>query len=223
MKSLRNDPSALIFDLDGTLLDTEPLYSDASQKVLDEYGEIYTPELKRRVMGGDSHTSAQIVIDEFGLPLTSTEYLAKREVHLLELFRNCAEITDAGPFIHGLHDAGVTFGLATSSHNYLRELKLAKKSWGSLFAATVCGDHPDLKNGKPAPDIFLLCADALSVNPAQCIAFEDSRNGITAAKAAGMQVVAINSPYVQPEDIAGADAIIDSYTAAIDWIADLRS
>ncbi|MDZ7684238.1 MAG: HAD hydrolase-like protein [Gammaproteobacteria bacterium] len=69
------DPAALIFDLDGTLLDTEPLYSMASQRVLDAYGHVYTPELKRRVMGGDSHTSAQVVIDEFGLPLTSHEYL----------------------------------------------------------------------------------------------------------------------------------------------------
>ncbi|XOV90409.1 MAG: HAD family hydrolase [Pseudomonadota bacterium] len=207
-------PAAIVFDMDGTLLDTEPLYTKASQAVLDEYGETYTPELKRQCMGGDSHTSAQIVIDAFGLPLTSDEYLARREVHLIELFRACPEIAGAGTFVTQLHAAGITFGLATSSHQHLCELKLARKPWGNLFKATVCGDHPALRRGKPAPDIFLLCAEALGVPPDGCIAFEDSRNGILAARAAGMDVIAINSPFVGEGDLADANMIIDSYGEA---------
>ncbi|MEX0941136.1 MAG: HAD-IA family hydrolase [Pseudomonadales bacterium] len=211
--NLRCDPAGLIFDLDGTLLDTEPLYSAASQKVLDEYGETYTPELKRRVMGGDSHTSAQIVIDEFALPLTSDEYLKKREVHLVELFATCPEIKGAGDFINALAESGIPFGLATSSHRHLRDIKLCNKAWGEHFHATVCGDHPGLKHGKPAPDIFLLCAAELDVAPDQCIAFEDSRNGIAAARAANMQVVGLNSPYVEDTDLSDATLIVDSFEA----------
>ena len=220
MKQLNPDPAALIFDLDGTLLDTEPLYSDASQKVLDQYGQVYTPELKRRVMGGDSHTSAQIVIDEFDLPLTSAEYLALREAHLLELFANCGEIEGAGEFVSAAHGAGLPVGLATSSHDYLRAIKLGGKPWAHLFHATICGDHPGLERGKPAPDIFLLCASALGVPPEQCIAFEDSRNGIASALAAGMQVVGVMSPWVTRDDLSAATVIIDSYAEALRWLGE---
>lgn len=220
MKPLRKDPAALIFDMDGTLLDTEPLYTRASQRVLDAYDAIYTPELKRRVMGGDSHTSAQIVIDEFGLPLTTDEYLARREVHLLELFPGCPEIDGAGDFLLAASDRGHRLGLATSSHAHLRDLKLAGRKWSSRFGAAVCGDHPSLERGKPAPDIFLLCAAELGVPPERCIAFEDSRNGIAAAAAAGMQVVGIESPWVTAEDLAGADVTIASYRQALAWLDD---
>lgn len=223
LAQLSRTPAGIIFDLDGTLLDTEPLYSEASQKVLDAFGQIYTPELKRRVMGGDSHTSARVVIDEFGLPLSSDEYLKLREAHLLELFAACPEIEGAGEFVRAVSRSGLPFGLATSSHRYLRDVKLAGKSWGDLFHATVCGDNPAIRRGKPAPDIFLLCAEALSVSPEQCIAFEDSRNGIAAARAAGMQVVAVNSPWVTLEDLSEATVIIDSYQDAADWLKACRA
>ncbi len=218
MSEIKPDPSALVFDLDGTLLDTEPLYSIAAQRVLDTYGETYTPELKKRTMGGDSRVSAQVVIDEFDLPLTPEEYLELREVHLRELFINCDEIRGAGNFVSGAAAAGMTLGLATSSHQHLRDLKLGSRAWAKLFAANICGDNPGLKRGKPAPDIFLLCAEALGIDPTECIAFEDSRNGIAAAVAAGMQVVAINSPYVDDNDLAEAHLVIDSFEAAMPWI-----
>lgn len=209
--NLNTKPAGFIFDMDGTLLDTEPLYTHASQKVLDPYGVIYTPELKQRCIGGDSHNSAQIVIDEYDLPLTSTEYLAEREVHLLELFRTVPEMPGAGEFIAALHSKGQTIGLATSSHQHLVDIKLDQRPWANHFNAVVSGDDTELEHGKPAPDIFLLCAKKLGVEPADCIAFEDSPNGVRAALAAGMQVVAIESPYVEKSALAGAAAFISHY------------
>ena len=89
-------PAALIFDLDGTLLDTEPLYTTAAQKVMDPYGAIYTMALKRQAMGGDSRRSAQLAIDHGQLPLSVDEYLQQREVHLRDLFADAAEMPDEG-------------------------------------------------------------------------------------------------------------------------------
>ncbi|MFN3239810.1 MAG: HAD family hydrolase [Pseudomonadales bacterium] len=209
--SLNPKPAAFIFDMDGTLLDTEPLYSAASQKVLDPYGVEYTPELKQRCIGGDSHNSAQIVIDHYDLPLTSAEYLAKREVYLVELFRTVPEMPGAVGFLQALKQASQALGLATSSHKHLVDIKLGNRPWAGHFQAIVSGDNPELKKGKPAPDIFLLCAARLGVDPTQCIAFEDSPNGVQAALAAGMQVVAIESPYVEKSALAGASDYISHY------------
>lgn len=215
MKSSLPRPDALIFDLDGTLVDTEPLYSIASQRVLDAYDAVYTAELKQRCMGGAARLSAQIVIDEYDLPLTAEEYLELRERHLVELFRESPEIAGAGAFVEAAHAAGLRLGLATSSMARLKDIKLADKSWAALFDASICGDHPELKRSKPEPDIFLLCASTLAVPPAQCIVFEDSRNGVAAAVAAGMTVIGINSVHIAPGDLAEAALSVNDFHEAL--------
>ncbi|MDA0979518.1 MAG: HAD-IA family hydrolase [Proteobacteria bacterium] len=205
------DCNTCIFDLDGTLLDTEPLYSQAAQKVLDPYGHTYTMELKRRVMGGDSTRSAQLTIDEFDLPMSAAGFLAAREAFLEELFPAAEEIEGAGSYLYQLHNAGISLGLATSSHTHLCELKIGHRDWRQLFAAIVCGNDPEISRGKPDPQIFQVCATRLGVDPARTVAFEDSRNGILAARAAGMFVVAVRSPYTTEADLADADLQIENF------------
>lgn len=220
---LNKNPAALIFDMDGTLLDTEPLYTDATQQVLDPYGATYTPELKRQCIGGDSHKSAEIVINAFDLPLTPDEFLARRENFLVELFRDAPEMPGAGAFIEALAGKNIAIGLATSSHRHLVDIKFNHRSWARHFDTIVCGDDPGLMRGKPAPDIFLLCAQRLGADATQCIAFEDSPNGVIAATAAGMQVIAINSPYVEPGALAGALRAISHYEELADLITALEA
>lgn len=207
--------TAMIFDLDGTLIDTEPLYSIASQRVLDAWGKIYTPELKQRCMGGAARVSAQIVIDTLNLPLTPDEYLALRDSYLVDLFRACPEMPGASVFLAAANKARIRLGIATSSSRRLHDIKLADKPWANLIELSICGDHPDLKQSKPAPDIFLLCADALGVPSSQCMAFEDSRNGVEAALAAGMTVIAVNNPHAAPDDLAAAHHCINDFREAL--------
>ena len=216
-------PAALIFYLDGTLLDTEPLYTMAAQKVMDPYGATYTLALKQKSMGGDSRRSAQLAIDHGQLPLSVDEYLHQREGYLIRLFADAPEMPDAGAFIDALAQTDLRFGLATSSHQHLCELKLSNKTWGKQFHQVICGDHPALKKGKPAPDIFLLCAQALGVEPGQCLAFEDSPNGIAAALAAGMSVIAVNSPYVERSQLTDAILVIDRYEELMPLLRDWQT
>ena len=138
---LKDRPSALIFDLDGTLIDTEPLYSIASQRVLDSFGLVYTEELKKRAMGGDSRKSAQLVIDEYKLPLNSDEYLKRRQIHLDKLFNNIPEVSGAADFLMTVAQRHVSIGLATSSSEQACNSKLADKTWRNLFGARICGDN----------------------------------------------------------------------------------
>ena len=211
MTALPIDPAAIIFDLDGTLLDTEPLYTAAAQRVLDPHGHTYTMALKRKVMGGDSMRSAQLTIDEFDLPMTAKEFLAARESYLEALFPGAEEMPGAGDYLRHLNSTNVPTGIATSSHSHLCDLKISQRDWRSLLSTIVCGDDAELHKSKPEPDIFLLCAQRMGINAEDIVAFEDSRNGVLAAKAAGMTVVAIESPYTTPEDLQEADLVIENY------------
>lgn len=206
---LESPPAGIIFDLDGTLLDTEPLYTEATQKLLDPFKQTYSMELKKRCMGGDSRRSARLTIDEYNLPLSIDQYLANREVHLMELFPTSPEIQGAGEFVTTLYEKGIPMGLATSSHKHLCDIKLANKPWKSSFQSIICGDA--VKKGKPEPDIFLACAAELALPAKGCIVFEDSPTGIKAARAAGMEVVAVNSPYVELQDLKDAVLVIDNF------------
>lgn len=211
MTTLPIDPAAIIFDLDGTLLDTEPLYTAAAQSVLDPHGHTYTMALKRKVMGGDSMRSAQLTIDEFDLPMTAKEFLAARESYLEVLFPRAEEMPGAGDYLRHLNSKNIPTGIATSSHSHLCDLKISQRDWRSLLTTIVCGDDAGLHKSKPEPDIFLLCAQRMGINAEDIVAFEDSRNGVLSAKAAGMTVVAIESPYTTPEDLQEADLVIENY------------
>lgn len=215
MTSLPMDPAAIIFDLDGTLLDTEPLYTAAAQRVLDPHGHLYTMELKRKVMGGDSMRSAQLTIDEFDLPMTAKEFLTAREAYLKALFPKAEEMPGAGDYLRHLYSTNIPTGIATSSHRHLCDLKINQRDWRALLTTIVCGDDAELHKSKPEPDIFLLCASRMGIKAEDIIAFEDSRNGVLSAKAAGMTVVAIESPYTSPEDLQEADLVIENYRSLL--------
>jgi len=92
-------PKAVIFDLDGTLLDTEPFYTTATQQVVAPFGKKFDLSLKRKIMGGDSRVSAATVINDLDLPLTVDEFLDQRAAILIKLFAKSPAIPGAGAFI----------------------------------------------------------------------------------------------------------------------------
>jgi len=213
---------AAIFDLDGVLLDTEPLYTQATQTVLNAYGKSYSWELKRHVMGRSPWQGATWLVRELDLPISPEQYLRERAVWLSQLFPQCPAVEGAESLVSRLHLRGVRLAVATSSEREMYDLKIISHPWFTRFQSVVCGDDPRLAQAKPAPDIFLLAASELSVTSDQCLVFEDSPAGVSAANAARMRVIARLAAPLQRCDLALADTIVTDYDQ-IDLEALLRN
>lgn len=204
----------VIFDLDGTLLDSEALYTEATQIVCARHGKNFTLELKRQIMGGGSLAGARTVISALGLPLTPEQYLDEREVELGRLLPGIAAMPGAEQLVNKLRDARVPFAIATSGHRRITDLKLSHHAFLRGIQPIVHGDDARVARGKPAPDIFLVAAQELGVEPVRCAVLEDTVNGVRAGVAAGMRTIGVIDPRFGfgPADFPGAARTVNSLT-----------
>ena len=202
----------VLFDLDGTLLDSEALYTEATQIVCDRYGATFDLELKRKIMGGDTREGAITVIEALGLPLTPEEFLSARELQLNRLFPGIQCMPGAEALIERLQSEQVPGCIATSGHRPVTEQKLANHAFLRTLGPIVCGDDARMTRGKPAPDIFLLAARELGVTPERCAVVEDTVNGVRAGVAAGMRTLAVIDPRFGflPHHFPGAAAAVSN-------------
>lgn len=198
-----------VVDLDGTLLDTEPLYYAAYAAVAARFGRDYSFDAVHRfLLGRAEEEGAATMIRLLGLQdaITPHGLLVLRDTFLLDEFTHAQPLPGAIAAMRQLRDAGIPLAIATSSCRRYMELK--RRNNGelfSLFDAVVCGDDPAVAGkSKPDPAIFLAGASAIGVPPERCIAFEDSVAGVRSARAAGMWTVAV--PDARLEAAAVADA-----------------
>jgi len=209
---LTRRPRFAIFDLDGVLLDTEPLYTTATAHVAARFGKIYDWSVKRDCIGRGTFEAARIIVDALGLPLTPEALVRERDVVLIELLARASAIPGAEAFTRALAAHGVPLAIATSTEAPLYAIKAARhREWLAIFGAAVCGDDPRVSRPKPAPDIFLAAARDLGAPPESCLVFEDSPFGVEAARAAGMQVIALPDPAMDPARYTHADAVLSGF------------
>lgn len=202
-----------IFDLDGVLLDTEPLYTEAVAGVAARFGKVYDWSVKAECIGRGTLEAASIIVTALALPLTPVELIRERDLTLLRLFATARAMPGAEVFTRALGRRGVPMAIATSTEARLYETKAAPhRAWLSTFDALVCGDDPRVARPKPAPDIFLAAAASLGAEPAECIVFEDSPFGMAGALAAGMRVVALPDPAMDRARYAGAQVIAAGFS-----------
>lgn len=213
MRRLPARATHVVFDLDGVLLDTEPLYTEATRRIVSRFGRTFDWTVKSRMIGRPALEAAQILIEHLDLPLDPPALLAERAAVLASLLPDAEAMPGARELVGALAARRVPLAVATSSVRALVELELVRhRDWLRPVRVFVTGDDPRLVRGKPAPDIYLLAAADLGAEPACCVAVEDAPAGVEAARAAGMQVVAVpDRALVGREDLSTrATLVVDS-------------
>jgi HAD superfamily hydrolase (TIGR01509 family) len=206
-----SDGSAVVFDLDGTLVDSEPLSDDAWRLVLAEHGYLISEEELQAVHGlrfGDVYAS---FARRAPLPSPDELWSEYSQVLFASFDARLVPFADAVTTARRLQAEGVPLALATSSRRERLDRTLAAVDLTALFPVTVAGD--EVSDGKPAPDSYLAAAELLGIDPAHCVAIEDSQAGIDAARAAGMKVLAVTRPGLRGA-LTEADLLTDEVSAA---------
>lgn len=193
-------PAACLFDLDGLLLDTEPLHARAWQEAASHFGRPLSSDELLQLRGRRRLDCAEQVLGWIAeqregekLP-TAEQLLAVRQPIAERLLPAARPMPGAAELVRSCREHAIPMAMATSSSRQAVALKAAPHPWLALIETRVHGDDPELGAGKPDPDVFLLAARRLGVAPQNCWAFEDSAAGAQAAAAAGCLVHVLLPP-----------------------------
>ncbi|WP_336082131.1 HAD family hydrolase [Nocardia sp. SSK8] len=202
--------AAVVFDMDGVLIDSEPVWEQVKREYVELKGGRWQPDSQHRMMGMSTTEWAAYLSDDLGvaMPLEDIstkviDLMADRYAHHVPLLPGAVDAVQrcAGQW---------KLGLASSSPRSLIDLALAKAGLLEYFSAILSTE--EVGRGKPAPDVYLTIAQRLGVDPSACTAVEDSSNGLRSAHAAGMRLIAVPRPEYPPEHdaLVEADAVLDT-------------
>jgi HAD superfamily hydrolase (TIGR01509 family) len=195
---------AVVFDLDGLLIQTEELWDEVRESLARERGGRYGPEEQRAMMGMSSLEWSRYMHEHVGLPESPDEISAEVVDRLAGRYRQRLPLIDGAAEAVERLAARWPLAVASSSNRELIDLVLELSGLASRFEATVSSE--EVARGKPAPDVYVEACRRLGVEPTKAAAVEDSHSGIRSAKAAGMRVIVIPNPSFPPGDAALADA-----------------
>lgn len=201
---------AVVFDMDGVLLQSEEVWDEVREAYVRERGGRYDAEVQRAMMGMSSTEWSRYLHEAAGVPDEPGAINDEVVRRMLAAYRTQLPLVDGAAEAVRRLAARWPLGLASSSNRPLIDTVLAASGLAGFFAATVSSE--EVARGKPAPDVYLEAARRLGVEAAACVAIEDSHGGIRSARAAGMRVVAIPNPSYPPDaaSLAQADLTIRS-------------
>ena len=215
------DGAAVIFDMDGVLVDGEPLHYEVVRRLLAEEHVTFGEADYQRYLGTTLESTWNDLRERYGLSRSYGWYADAYHREVVRSYREDAELLPgAEALLERLGEAAVPLALASSSNREWVDAALDSLGLRRFFEQTVAGD--EVARGKPDPEIYLRAAERLGAAPERCLAVEDAPSGIASARAAGMSVVAVRTPMTANLPLADATWIIDSLSEFdIAWLAGL--
>jgi HAD superfamily hydrolase (TIGR01509 family) len=201
---------AVVFDLDGVLVDSEAVWDEVRRRFVEENGGHWHDDAQRDMMGMSSVEWSRYVHDRLGVPMEPEQISVAVADLVADLYREDLPLLPGAVESVRALAAEWPLGLATSSNRHVIDLVLDQAGIAADFRATVSSE--EVGAGKPAPDVYLEAARRLDVDPSTCVAIEDSTNGIRSAHAAAMTVIAVPNKDFPPEPdaLALASLVLDS-------------
>jgi len=204
---------AVIFDMDGVIIDSEPFHYKVFMKYTrSKFGLTISDEEYNGFIGTTNHSIYSILKEKYNIEGDLTTLIAEYEEKCLEFLLSATNerpIHGVDVLVKNLHQNKIKLAVASSSPKKVINIVLDMFDMNKFFDVKVSGQ--EVANSKPAPDIFLRAAELLNICPAECLVFEDSRNGVVAAKAAGMKCIAFYNPNSGQQDLSRADNMIESF------------
>ncbi|MFV0421662.1 HAD family hydrolase [Oleidesulfovibrio sp.] len=208
-------PDAVIFDMDGVLIDSEPMHNKIQAAMAMELGIKITTEESKRFTGMSTVSIWQQLCSKHSLSLRPEQLAAEQGKRYLDLALASAKPQEGIlPLLDYFSESGVPLAVASSGKREIVEAVLNQLQITEYFSAVVSSD--DCARSKPWPDIFLRAAQLLNTLPADCLVIEDAANGVAAARAAGMRCIGLSTPHGVQQDLSAADCVATS-------VADIKS
>lgn len=202
--------AAFIFDMDGVIIDSEPIHSRVKMDTFAHFGIEFNERDLEKYMGRTSGAIFGEVIAERGLDLKMEDVVAYKHAHYIEVLEagGIEPVAGAVELIHALKAASIPMALATSSNP--RVIDIVKRNFHIEDAFDYIISGWELPASKPDPTIYRVAAERLGVEPAECVVLEDTENGLKAAKGAGMRAIAYRNPNSGTQNLELADRVVDS-------------
>jgi beta-phosphoglucomutase-like phosphatase (HAD superfamily) len=204
---------AVIFDMDGVLIDSEPFHLVVNEKIFANLGINLSEEEYHSFIGTTHKDMWSTIKKRYNLPQSVPELVNMQVSGNIDYIKNeeiePIKIKGVSRLLSKMAHENIKIGIASSSPTEVIELVINKLGISGYFSAITGGE--EIEKGKPAPDIFLRAAKRLNVKPPDCLVVEDSKNGVLAAKAAGMKCIGFQNPNSGNQNLEKADLIIDRY------------
>ena len=208
---------AVIFDMDGTIIDSEPIYEKVNEEIYDKYGFNLTQEDYDRHMGANLKDIWEDILDRYQVKEEYSHYKVEdfMEDHIHESYQGLADAEElelmpgVKKWFDFLKDHGYKMIIASSSYAPVIEHIYQRFELDQYMEGYVDGNS--IENGKPAPDIFLKAAEKMGVKAEECLVIEDSENGVNGAHQAGAKVVGFNRAQDESQDLSKADLVIEEF------------
>jgi HAD superfamily hydrolase (TIGR01509 family) len=200
---------AFIFDFDGVIVDSEKYWDSLLEEAFKERIPQFKHETLSRMMGQSAHGVVDLLNAEYNLNFTFESYIAMIDTQVMDVYlKKCELMPGLLDLVKRLQSQGVPQAIASSSQRKWVQASVDHFEIRSYFPVIVTGDDAPGR-AKPLPDLYLLAAEKLEVDPAQCIAIEDSKNGTISAKAAGMVCIGLRSDMNPSQDLSAADWVTE--------------